>query len=224
MMQHQTSARISVFIALTLLTGTLTACDPADASSEDFGADRVTYRDDQTAAIEALEARVLELERLHYTNRAFVTSSKYSASLGGVEGANSICQTHADDAGLGGTWVAWLSDSSGSPADNFTHSLYNYTLVDGTVIASNWDELTDGALDSLIGLDENGDTRTGYVWTGTTTAGEAVSNTCSDWTSTSYTGKVGSANDDSNGTKPQWWTTRGNLSCGSTARLYCFEQ
>ncbi len=201
------------------------ACDPADGTSamDDRDLD-AEFREGESEAIEALEARVLELERLHYFNRVFVTSSKYASTFGGVTDANTICQSHADTAGLGGTWMAWMSDSvDGSPADNFTQSPYNYTLVDGTVIASDWDDLIDGQLDTLIGLDEDGTSRSGFVWTGTDTAGLSASQ-CTDWSTTSGTGKVGSANDDNGGASPQWWTTRGNLACGSSARFYCFEQ
>ncbi|MCA9709841.1 MAG: DUF1554 domain-containing protein [Myxococcales bacterium] len=225
MEHHHTATKFFIGIGMALFTATAGACDP-EAGSAMGGLDMdVEYRVDQTEALEALEARVLQLERLHYFRRAFVTSTKYDATFGGVLAADAICQGHADAAGLGGTWMAWMSDSvNGTPTDNFTHSPYDYTLVDGTVIASNWDDLVDGELGALIGLDENGDARTGYVWTGTTSEGAIVTQLCSDWTSTSYSGKVGSANDDNGGTSPQWWSTRGNLSCGSTARLYCFEQ
>lgn len=225
-MHHRAASRFSLATATALISLGLGACDPADQGLglDDPEAD-VEFRVDQTEALEALEARVLELERLHYSTRVFVTSTRYDATFGGVSGADALCQSHADGAGLGGTWLSWVSDSTeGSPAENFTQSPYKYTLVDGTVIAADWDDLTDGELDALIGLDENGDARTGYVWTGTTTAGVAVSNVCSDWTSTSYTGKVGSANDDNDGASPQWWSTRGNQSCGSQGRLFCFEQ
>ncbi|MEM7152839.1 MAG: hypothetical protein AAF799_08350 [Myxococcota bacterium] len=217
--------RSSKRIAMTLLLATtVVGCDQAEIGPSDFDGD-VEYRSDESEAIAALEARVLELEKLHYTNRVFVTSTKYAATFGGASDAAALCQNHADSAGLGGTWVAWISDSSeGSAADNFTQSPYDYTLVDGTVIAHGWDELTDGGLDNLIGLDEDGVSRTGFAWTGTNTDGSTSGYTCSDWTATSSVGKVGSANSDNNGASPQWWTTRGNLSCGSTARLYCFEQ
>src|SRR5690606_31062308 len=45
-------------------------------------------------------------------NYAFVTSQAYKGDLGGLEGADSICNELAADAGLPGTYVAWLSIST----------------------------------------------------------------------------------------------------------------
>jgi len=47
-----------------------------------------------------------------YGVRVFVTSSSWNGNLGGLSGAGAKCQQAADAAGLGGTWVAWLSDST----------------------------------------------------------------------------------------------------------------
>jgi len=44
--------------------------------------------------------------------RTFITHSQYSGNLGGIAGADSICQKTADQAGLGGTWKSFLGDGS----------------------------------------------------------------------------------------------------------------
>jgi hypothetical protein len=45
-------------------------------------------------------------------NFVFVTSRAYTGNLGGLAGADAICQTHAAEAGLPGTYVAWLATST----------------------------------------------------------------------------------------------------------------
>lgn len=53
----------------------------------------------------------------------FVTSKRYDGNLGGVEGANEICQEHAEAAGLPGEYKAWISSSTEqSPAHTFNKS------------------------------------------------------------------------------------------------------
>jgi hypothetical protein len=44
------------------------------------------------------------------SNLAFVTSTVTNGAMGGVSGANTICQTRADAANLPGTWVAMVFD------------------------------------------------------------------------------------------------------------------
>ena len=49
----------------------------------------------------------------------FVTEWEGDGNIGGLTAADSICQTEADDAGLPGTYKAWLSDSTASPSSRF---------------------------------------------------------------------------------------------------------
>src|SRR5262245_23472284 len=55
-------------------------------------------------------------------NVAFVTRGVYSGALGGLSGADGICQTAAISAGLPGTFVAWLSTSTVNARDRFAAS------------------------------------------------------------------------------------------------------
>ncbi len=53
----------------------------------------------------------------------FVTSTIYSADLGGIVFADAECQARADAAGLSGVFRAWLSDGMDSPlTTGFTQS------------------------------------------------------------------------------------------------------
>ena len=87
----------------------------------------------------------------------FLSSTQPGGNLGGVAGADALCQALATTASLPGTFMAWLSDSASSPADRFTRSHdLPYVRVDGAVVATNWNDLTDGALNCPIDKSELG--------------------------------------------------------------------
>lgn len=160
--------------------------------------------------------------------RVFVSSAAHPANLGGLAGADEVCNILARKAKLPGRYKAWLSSSSGSPATRFSHNPGPYVLTNGTVIANYWIDLIDGNLLAPIDIMENGRPRTGdeWVWTGTLSTGAAApSLTCSDWTSSASTerGIIGlSSNKDS------FWTGDEVVpvtnTCDAPAHLYCFQQ
>ncbi|MCC6600573.1 MAG: hypothetical protein IT223_07840 [Crocinitomicaceae bacterium] len=173
--------------------------------------------------------------------KVFMTSTTYNANLGGISGANAKCQTRAAAAGLTGTWKAWISTSSSSPSTSFTQSAYPYQLVDGTQVAANWADLTDGSIGTVINKNEFGSTVSfngpgsysgcgswagGYfimAWSATKANGTfnpvnpsypTCSTTWSDWMSTSGGGDI-------------WiqWNNQNTANCGeSSYHLMCFEQ
>jgi hypothetical protein len=171
--------------------------------------------------------------------RVFVSSTTHLGDLGGGMGAlggDAICQSLADAAALGGTWMAWLSDSSTSPDSRFTHSALPYVLVDGTKVADDWSDLTDGLLDNPINLDENGGAppaSSGHfagdptlVWTGTEVDGTVRGAHCSDW---SDAGSSSFHMGNRTSTAPNWTDCAicgggGGSDCGGPAPIYCFEQ
>jgi hypothetical protein len=57
---------------------------------------------------------------------AFVSGTKFTGALGGLIGADQQCAALAGAAGLSGTYRAWLSDDTGSPATRFTPSTVPY--------------------------------------------------------------------------------------------------
>ncbi|MEO8919102.1 MAG: DUF1554 domain-containing protein [Polyangiaceae bacterium] len=147
----------------------------------------------------------------------FVTSTTTNGDLGGLTGADAMCQTRANAAGLQGQFLAWLSDSSQSPSTRFVHSSAPYVLVDGTQIASNWAGLTSGTLDHYITLDEAGATGPTSVWTGTRDDGTVEGPfTCEDWTIPFAPGAYGFSGGD--------WTDEEIDDCNSAKALYCFQQ
>jgi hypothetical protein len=155
--------------------------------------------------------------------RVFVTSTAYGGILGGLIGADAICQQLAEGANLRGTYKAWLSDSTASPSTRFVHSTGPYQLVDGTRIAANWTSLTDGSLRAPINLTETKSTVTGsdLVWTHTLVDGTAANTNdhCGDWKVATGDGGRGTATyADSN------WTQSGSAACNTGQHLYCFQQ
>lgn len=82
--------------------------------------------------------------------RIFVSSSGYTGNLGGLAGADAKCANLAASAGLVGTFKAWLSDAATSAASRLTHSTGPYTLIDGTLVAKDWVQLTSASATSPL--------------------------------------------------------------------------
>jgi len=161
----------------------------------------------------------------------FVTSTVHSGDLGGLSGADAICQSRATESSLSGTYLAWLS--SDLPSNNSPNSRFNQTgtFVDvlGNIIAIDYDQLTSGALVRPISVDNTGttvfstDITSAAVWTNTLSTGEpsslSGSFSCNNFTSTSGNGSIGiyTSRDDN-------WSFLGQIPCDQELRLYCFEQ
>jgi cysteine-rich repeat protein len=94
--------------------------------------------------------------KIQLTKFVFVTSITYTGNLGGLDGADAKCNARAAVAGIGGTYRAWLSDITGSPSTRMSKAGGPYRLVNGTVVANNWADLTDGNLITAINLTELG--------------------------------------------------------------------
>ena len=168
-------------------------------------------------------------------NFAFVSSVLYDGSMGGLAGADLKCTTIANAAGLPGTYKAWLSDSSTNAADRLSHSNFQYVLVDGTVVATNWAGLTSGNLLHAIDLTEkmglppvsNG-TQCGdggaLVWTGTGPSGVKQNGPsfCLDWTNN---GNAGASFGHYTGSDLSWsqWCSSSST-CSAHAPIYCIQQ
>ena len=157
----------------------------------------------------------------------FVSSRQWNAALGGVLGAVPLCQSLADDALLPGVFAPWLSDADFWPAAWVTHPTVPYYLVDGTKVAADWADLTDGALLHAIDTTERGvalAASDGVVWTNTQTDGTAIAAAaCVGFTSSAGAdtpATVGSAVETGGG-----WTAGVLQQCDlATAHLYCFQQ
>ena len=74
----------------------------------------------------------------------FTTSTTQNGDLGGLSGADALCQDLADSAGLSGTYLAWLADANPGNAPNirFNQATAPYKLTDFTELAADWTHLT----------------------------------------------------------------------------------
>ncbi len=165
----------------------------------------------------------------------FVTSQLYGGNLGGVAGADAKCQALATAKGLPGTFLAWISDGTVSPASRMTHENLPYVLVDGhTQVASGWNALVSGTLDHAIDTTEQNTQVTAvpscgpqqylglFVWTDTDDAGaDWQGQTCTDWS----TGASTTNGATGNATSTSYWTAWCiGVSCDTQAALYCVQQ
>ena len=161
-----------------------------------------------------MDASVLE-------RRVFVTDSVQNANFGGLDGADALCASQASAAGLDGEFKAWLSTMASSVSDRLTHSSDPYVLVDGTLVASDWNDLVDGSILVPINLDASGQLRGGDVWTGTLPSGlPYTQGDCVGFTNgTDGIGLCGTTAS----TGPMW-TANATPECSLALRLYCIEQ
>ncbi|HWB81266.1 MAG TPA: hypothetical protein VG755_40165 [Nannocystaceae bacterium] len=158
-------------------------------------------------------------------NIVFVTSSLHTGgSLGGLEGADAICQARADAAGLAGTYVAWLS-APGQNARDRIGSARGWVRSDGRPFAQDLAQVQSGRFYYPPITDENGTAIAvpDFAWTGTVDDGTGMEldeyGVCSGWT---VDEPMGFAIIGDLGAGPGWWTAYGSQPCTGMARLMCF--
>ena len=158
----------------------------------------------------------------------FVTSERFNGNLGGLKGADDKCQVQADDPASivpSGTYLAWLSDGTDSPNTRFTKSSHPYLLPDGTKIAENYTDLTDGSIQHFINIDPTGKIVVrNYFWTGTNEDGTTVQSirVCAGWMDpfVMARGMIGST-----GHTLTTWSSLSYGNCNTQLnRLACFQQ
>jgi len=145
-------------------------------------------------------------------------------ALDGLFGADQRCRMLAALAKLPnfGTYRAWLSDSNTSAADRMIHSRGRYTLVNGLVVATDWDALVSGTLDKSIDTTENSEAAGSCVWTGTFANGLPAfgSSFCDDWSGGDGLQNGPRGVSDQIG---EWWSFFNHQPCGAECGTYCFE-
>lgn len=155
--------------------------------------------------------------------KVFVTSQGYTASaIGGVGGADHHCNSLASAAGLTGRYRAWLNDSAATITTRFTQHTGPYIMPNGTIVANNWTDLTDGVLLAAIDRNESGTAVADKVWTNADIYGSFVSSTghCAEWSNNAGSAAVHGTSNMLNGT----WTNNTTNTCNQANRFYCFEQ
>lgn len=156
----------------------------------------------------------------------FLSSAMYVGSLGGLEGADALCQTLAADAGLSAPleYRAWLSIDGQVAKSRIPLVEQPYVRLDAKKIATKSSDLLDGKLLNPITITESMDeVELGLVWTNTTSGGLAVSTfddckSFSDGTADEkgYFGLAGQTDGK--------WTNAGLTYCEKEAHLYCFSK
>ncbi len=158
-------------------------------------------------------------------SRMFVTSTQYTGNLGGLAGADALCQGAALAGSLGGTWRAWLSTPSVNAIDRI-QDVSPWYLIDRETLVFPVHASLRGPSLVPIGQNEYGpfDWETmGFgdrvVRTGSQSG--IADDTCSGFTS---------ASGDEYGTygwldePDEWGGVQSGRCDSSNARLYCFEQ
>jgi hypothetical protein len=158
--------------------------------------------------------------------QVFVSSTSSLGDLGGLAGADASCQQLAASAGLGGSWVAWLSDAATDAIDRLHGDGPFVTVGTGAVVAIDRADLTSGILRSRIDRTETGALGNSSVWTGTDIDGTRADsgNFCDAWTNatSSFFGQTGSSQRTNAS-----WTEANQVFCDSDTipkGLFCFQQ
>lgn len=159
------------------------------------------------------------------SKRAFVSSAAtYTGNLGGISGADNICQGLANTAGIGGTWRAFLSTSTVNAVNRSTYAGRIVNMKGQTLSDNGWAGLRFNIPASIF-WDQNGNplpTMTNeFAHTGTAADGTASSGeNCNNWTSNSAAVNTVIGLPYSSTTD---WIAYTPTNCSNPRRLYCIE-
>ena len=145
----------------------------------------------------------------------FITATTYGASMGGLDGADAICSSAAENAELDGTWRALLSDSTES-IDTHVEIVGPVYTLGGDLVAMDADALFSGTAEHAVDVTQTGGVPADTVaWVGSATAH------CNDWSSAS--GAVSGTQALS--TNLEDWLYGSSLGpCSLSRSLYCINQ
>lgn len=228
-----------LFVGAVVLCGLLGACS---SSSSDGTADLAGTSGDLAGAVGDLGPADLGKAGLSF----FITSRSGSANLGGLAGADNICQTLAAAVGAGSrTWAAYLSTSTVNARDRIGQGPW-YNAAGAKIADSVADLHSDKVnITKATGLDETGkqilgrgDTPNEHdILTGSNLDGTVNgSNHCVNWTNEAATGSsatVGHFDREGGGPNPMSWNSAHNsqgcsaaalVATGGAGRFYCFAR
>jgi hypothetical protein len=165
----------------------------------------------------------------------FVTSTQVDGAFfnGSPASADLFCQQSAG-AGSGpnkppaGTYKAFLSFTGPGNSAGERIADAAFVLADGTAVAASKADLLDGSILHNIDMDENGNTISAEVWTGSLADGtfDGAHSQCLDWTS-NVALDVGTAGwswkQDPDWVRQSLFSVNG-FWCSDTKSLYCFQQ
>lgn len=152
-------------------------------------------------------------------NIVFVTSQPVPRGADVVAQADGLCVALAQDAGLPGAFVAWLSTRQVGAIERL-RGARGWVRPDGLPFADRPSDIVEGRILYPPVLDELGaEVRNRRVVTGTSGVGQAASN-CEDWTATADV----SVTRGNPGATFSAWTSDGTVGCSEARSLgvYCF--
>jgi hypothetical protein len=157
--------------------------------------------------------------------RVFVTSSKHDGDLGGLAGADARCQARADEALLGGKFMAYMIDDD-TGLDRLEQPEVPFVRLDGVQIADNWADLADESIDAPFAVDELRQPTGDHAWTGLRDVGGGGVSSCVNWSfgggdclqnnMCGGAGEVGQTDDH--------WDGFFVFDCSASYHLFCVEQ
>lgn len=163
------------------------------------------------------------------TKRMFVTANSYNGNLGGVTGADSLCNADTNKPNDGSTYKAVITDATNRVAcsnANCTLATENVNWVIGANL--NYIRASDAAtlftsnsagIFSFGSITNSFDTSSNKYWTGLNANWTSNGSHCSLWANTGGSGMVGNGNQTNNNAISQ--NTQG---CSGTQNLLCAEQ
>jgi hypothetical protein len=153
------------------------------------------------------------------TKLVFLTKVQHNGILGGLSAADQICQQEASDAGLQGTYKAWLSTESTSAASRLANYGNPLRLPNGALVANGISGLLVNGPRVPINIQADGSGPvTSSVWSGTNANGGSSLADCGGWVANGL-GTYGRSD-----TTTALWSSVGPQSCTVAMRLYCLQQ
>lgn len=159
----------------------------------------------------------------------FLAKAKSGAFLKGLDGADAYCNENKGK--LSGTYMAWLSDSTGSPATRFKSTEFAgwYVLpanMEGKgKVARGWKGLTEENLKTPINIYSGGGIENNEnvgVWSNTTVDGQVLGDDhCDDWWDVGlfFKGAMGYHK----AVDAKWTDDNDQENCNISRYLYCFQ-
>ena len=118
-------------------------------------------------------------------NIVFITSTTFQGDFGaaaGIAAADGHCVAHAEAAGIGGTYVAWISGPEIAAKDKIANAS-GWIRPDGKPFANTVDDILAGRIFYPVDADEAGMRVNGTLWTATGLDGTYDENgDCEGWT------------------------------------------
>jgi hypothetical protein len=154
-------------------------------------------------------------------HRIFVTSTAHNGNLGGIAGADAMCQACAQNAGLQRTYRAIISAPGDNAVDRLviSGSIWLLTCAGFEKVADDATDLWDGSIDRSVAYDEFGVFVDANVHTGCQSTGILGSSHCSSWTLTTGNGVFGRST-----LTVSAWISNSGSNCALAKHVYCISQ